>query len=102
MSKNSAFYIKRNIDIIIDEIVQYEDDIKLYQKNSDYKNALIDKTKNIEHISLINQFIQNENKLYYENNLKIQKEIKEIKEKIINYKNIPQDNSKKRNRTKFN
>ena len=95
MSKNSAFYIKRNIDIIIDEIVQYEDDIKLYQKNSDYKNALIDKTKNIEHISLINQFIQNENKLYYENNLKIQKEIKEIKEKIINYKNIPQDNSKK-------
>ncbi len=95
MSKNSAFNIKGNIDILIDDILQYEDDIKLYQNNCDYKNALIDKTKNIEHISLINQFIQNENKLYYENNLKIQKEIKEIKEKIINYKNIPQDNSKK-------
>ncbi len=95
MSKNSAFNIKGNIDILIDDILQYEDDIKLYQNNCDYKNALIDKTKNIEHISLINQFIQNENRLYYENNLKIQKEIKEIKEKILNYKNISQDNSKK-------
>ena len=95
MSKNSAFNVKGNIDILIDDILQYEDDIKLYQNNCDYKNALIDKTKNIEHISLINQFIQNENRLYYENNLKIQKEIKEIKEKILNYKNISQDNSKK-------
>ena len=54
MSKNSAFNIKGNIDILIDDILQYEDDIKLYQNNCDYKNALIDKTKNIEHISLIN------------------------------------------------
>ena len=95
MSKNSAFNLKGNIDILIDDILKYEDDIKLYQNNCDYKNALIDKTQNIEHINLLNQFIQNENKLYYENNLKIQKEIKDIKEKILNYKNISQDNSKK-------
>ena len=95
MSNESAFDLKKNIDFLINQIIKFEDDIKFHKNNNEYKKALIDRAKNIEQIHLLNQFIQNENKLYNNNNLKIQKEIKEIKEKLLNLKNISYDNSKK-------
>ena len=73
MSNESAFNLKKNIDFLINQIIKFEDDIKFHKNNNEYKNALIDRAKNIEHIHLLNQFIQNENKLYNNNNLKIKK-----------------------------
>lgn len=78
----SASETKRIIYNLIEKIITYEDQIKLYQNNSAYKTAKEDLAKNKENIALLAQFIKNEIAISNEKIAQKNKEIVNLKNKL--------------------